>query len=64
LFHKEERRLVCPQNMVVLFDRPVEKSFTPLGTYGTGFELTKAFFLVSRGKELLSAIEKSLDSLN
>ena len=43
---QEERRLLCLQNMVALFDRPVERNFTPLGTYGAGFELTNALFLV------------------
>jgi hypothetical protein len=43
---QEERRLLCLQNMVALFDRPVQRTFTPLGTYGAGFELTKALFLV------------------
>jgi hypothetical protein len=43
---QKERRLLCLQNMGALFDRPVEMTFTPLGTYGAGFELTKALFLV------------------
>ena len=61
LFIKEQR-LVCPHDMVVLFDRPVERIFAPLGAYGAGFELTKFLFLVRAKNKLSSSLKKSLDA--
>jgi hypothetical protein len=56
---EQERRLVCPHNMVALFERPVERIITPLGTYGAGFKLTKAFLLV-RAEMSCPGVIKSL----